>query len=132
MTPPLCIHMTRKGKGMGRVIPVALQAQRMASRIRAGAEHSQAAIVAAAHESAAHIEGRHGRASLSGGELSSEWIATLHLIQLDHGILGAVGVKCLFGLDAEGSCGEGEHDGRLSNVVLELCPDCSLIVVASL
>ena len=96
------------------------------------AKPSQPAVVAAADESAAHVEGRHRRPPLLRGKLGAERIAALHLVQFDHGVLGAVRVQCLLGLDAEGSCGEREHDRGLRDILLKLRLDCHLIVVAGL
>ena len=64
--------------------------------------------------------------------LRPERVAAVHLVELDDGILGTVRIEDLLGLNAEGSGGEGEHDGRLANVRVKLGLHGRLVVVARL
>jgi len=70
---------------------------------------ARSAIVTSAKKLAANKHSWHARTARQLREFGAKRVAALNLVELQHRVRGAIVVKDLLGLDAEGSGGEGEH-----------------------
>jgi hypothetical protein len=68
------------------------------------------AVVAAAHKLAVNPNGRHGRTTEETPHFRTQGLAIRISVQFHHSVLGLLGVKSRFSLDAERSRGKAQHE----------------------